>query len=144
MEKRPFYKPHLVNGCKKNRKHRILFMGGLILLLCTFASVAVTAYGAEYDASEVDSPPKLVRQMPVTYPSDAKRNNVEGRVVVRVLIGIKGKAEKMEIVESEPEGVFDENVMKSLKYWQFRPGIKEGDLVATWVKVPFTFSPDGK
>lgn len=142
MERRSYYNLHLVSRLTKNQGHHIFFLGVLILSFCVFVSVAVSAVGAEYDASEVDSPPKLVRQMPVTYPSTAKRNKVEGRVVARVLIGTKGKAEKMEILESEPEGVFDENVLKSLKYWQFRPGILEGDLVATWVKIPLSFNLD--
>jgi protein TonB len=80
--------------------------------------------------------------MPVTYPSLAKKNGVEGRVIVRVLINTKGKTEKMEVVESEPEEVFDEAALKSLIYWQFRPGIKDGQLVPTWVLIPLSFKLD--
>jgi protein TonB len=114
-------------------------MGGLLLLSMVLVS---SAAAQEYEASEVDTKPKIVRQMNITYPTLAKRNGQEGRVVVRVLIGTKGKAEKLEVVESEPEGVFDEAALKSLKYWQFRPGILGGELVATWVKIPLTFKLD--
>lgn len=126
----------------RSRIHFLVSFSGLILLAGLFIFSPMAADGAEYEASEVDSPPKLVRQMPITYPSDAKRNKVEGRVVVRCLIGTKGKTEKTEIVEAEPAGVFDGNVLKSLKYWQFRPGIKDGDLVSTWVKIPLSFNLD--
>jgi protein TonB len=104
--------------------------------------LASGAAAQEYEAKEVDTKPKIIRQMPITYPPLAKRSGVEGRVVVRVLIGTKGKAEKMEVTVSEPEGVFDENAMKSLKYWQFRPGILDGELVSTWVSIPLTFKVD--
>jgi protein TonB len=124
---------------KGNRRCRILTIGGFFVLSVILASAAMAQ---EYEAKDVDTKPKIIRQMPITYPTLAKRNGVEGRVVVRVLIGIKGKPEKMEIYKSEPEGIFDENAMKSLKYWQFRPGILNGELVPTWVAVPLTFQLD--
>ena len=125
---------------KVNCKLCILSIGGLLLLSLMLVSLSMAADATEYEASAVDSPPKIVRRMPVTYPSEAKRNKVEGRVVVRCLIGSDGKADKMEIAESEPAGVFDDAALKTLKYWQFRPGILKGALVATWVKIPFNFS----
>jgi len=128
-----------------SKKHPIkgqLSLAGLVALLFVFCMAAAAPAATEYDASDVDTKPKVIRQMKVTYPAQAKQNNVEGRVVVRVLIDTKGKAEKMEVVESEPEGVFDENALKSLIYWQFRPGILNGKLVATWVKIPLTFTLD--
>jgi protein TonB len=125
------------SGAKK--AFRILATGGLLLLSMIWVSIASAQ---EYEAAEVDTKPKIVRQAKITYPSMAKRNSIEGRVVVRVLIGKKGKAEKMEVVESTPEGMFDDAALKSLKYWQFRPGILGGELVPTWVKVPLTFKLD--
>jgi protein TonB len=77
--------------------------------------------------------------MPVKYPAQAKKNGITGKVIVRCLVGVDGKAGKLEIVESDPEGIFDDSALSTLKYWQFRPGIKGGELVATWVKVPFKF-----
>jgi protein TonB len=130
-------RPRIITG--GNRVFRILSVGALVLL----SLILVSAIAAqEYDASEVDTMPKIIRQANVTYPTAAKRSNVEGKVVIRVLIGTNGKAEKMEIAESEPEGIFDEAALKSLKYWQFRPGIKNGELVSTWVKIPLSFKLD--
>ena len=112
---------------------------GMALLLFAFCAMTTASAATEYDASDVDSPPKVVRQMPVNYPAQAKHDGITGKVTVRCLIGVDGKADKLEIVESEPAGVFDNSALSTLKYWQFRPGIKEGKLVATWVKVPFKF-----
>jgi protein TonB len=136
-----FFSLKLRSAKKAGRNRKILFLsvGGLVLLSLIVVS---TAMAQEYDASEVDTKPKIIRQMPVTYPSNAKRSGIEGRVIVRILIGKNGKAEKMEVVESEPEGIFDEAALKSLKYWQFRPGILGGELVPTWVKIPLTFALD--
>jgi protein TonB len=111
----------------------------LIVTLFVFCMASMSFATPEYDASEVDSPPKLVRQMPVKYPKEAKKDGITGKVIVRCLIGVDGKAGKLEVVQSEPAGVFDESALSTLKHWQFRPGIKSGELVATWVKVPFKF-----
>jgi TonB family protein len=139
MERKQSRKPYSGKLSRVIRGYRILSVGSLLLLSMIWVSIATAQ---EYEASDVDTPPKIVRQMPITYPTLAKRAGQEGRVVIRVLIGTKGKADKMEVVESEPEGIFDEAALKSLKYWQFRPGIKDGELVATWVKIPLTFKLD--
>ncbi len=130
-----------IKPIEENRKPNILLAAALFLLSWMIVSVTIGANAAEYDASDVDKPPKLVRQMEPKYPPDAKRTKTEGRVVVRCLITAKGKADKMEIVESEPAGVFDESAMKAIKYWQFRPGVLKGEMVDTWVKIPLTFEP---
>jgi TonB family protein len=123
---------------KKFRIH-CLALSGVLLSGLIFAVTATTISAAEYDASDVDKPPKLIRQTPIKFPSKAKKDGLTGKVVVRCLIGTNGRADRMEVVESEPVGVFDESAMSTLKYWQFRPGIKQGEIVATWVKVPFKF-----
>ena len=112
---------------------------GILMLLLVFCMATISSAAPEYDAADVDSPPKIVRQMPVKYPAQAKKDGITGTVIVRCLIGVDGKADKLEVVESEPAGIFDDSALSTLKYWQFRPGIKSGELVATWVKVPFKF-----
>ena len=120
------------------RNHRLAL--SVVLLIGLIFTVGATVKAAtEYDAADVDKPPKVVRQVPIKFPAQAKRDGITGRVVIRCLIGTDGKADKMEIVESEPVGIFDESALSTLKYWQFRPGIKQGEMVATWVKVPFKF-----
>lgn len=116
-----------------------LLLVGIMLLFFVSCLTATSSAATEYDASDVDSPPKIVRQMPVKYPAQAKKNGITGKVIVRCLVGVNGKAGRFEIVESDPAGVFDDSAVSTLKYWQFRPGIKSGELVATWVKVPFKF-----
>jgi protein TonB len=124
---------------KNHMKKTRFSLVGLVALLFVFCMASIASAAPEYDASDVDSPPKLVRQMPVKYPSQAKKDGITGKVIVRCLIGVDGKAGKLEVVESEPAGVFDDSALSTLKHWQFRPGIKSGELVATWVKVPFKF-----
>lgn len=134
--------PH---GCRKfciSKNHLgkgRLPLVGMVMLLLVFCMAAISPAVTEYDVADVDSPPKIVRQLPIKYPASAKKNGITGKVTVRCLINVDGKAERLEVVESEPTGIFDDSALSTLKYWQFRPGIKSGELVATWVKVPFKF-----
>ena len=141
MGKKTFVNLQQAKSLEGNRKLHILLPTMLFLFSWIIVSVVSVAIATEYDASDVDKPPKLVRQTRVQYPPEAKRNKIEGRVVVRCLITSQGKADKMEVVESEPAGVFDENAMNSLKLWQFRPGVLKGEMVDTWVKIPLSFEP---
>ena len=56
----------------------------------------------------VDQAPRASYQSPMVYPPVARAKGVEGYVVFSLLIGITGEIEQLEIVESYPEGVFDE------------------------------------
>lgn len=126
------------NSMNHSGKGRLPLVG-MVMLVLIFSMVAISSAVTEYDAADVDSPPKIVRKIPVKYPAQAKKEGITGKVIVRCLIGVDGKAGKFEVVESEPAGIFDDSALSTLKYWQFRPGIKSGELVATWVRVPFNF-----
>ena len=141
MGKKTFSNLQQVKSLEGNRKLHILFPTMLLLLSWVIFSVTCVVNAAEYDASDVDKPPKLVRSMEAKYPPEAKRHKTGGRVVVRCLITAQGKADKLEVVESEPAGVFDESALKAIKYYQFRPGVLKGEMVDTWVKIPLTFEP---
>jgi len=120
----------------KNQRLTLVAVSILVLIF----TVATTAMAeSEYDASDVDKLPKIVRSTPIKYPSQAKKDGITGMVMIRCLIGTDGKVSKMEVVESKPAGVFDESALSTIKYWQFRPGIRKGEMVATWVKVPIKF-----
>ena len=102
MGKNPLLNLQQVKPIGGSRKRHIPLPAVLLLLSWMFFSVAVVAGAAEYEASQVDSPPKLVRQMPVNYPPQAKRDRVEGRVVVRCLIDANGKIDKWKSLNRVP------------------------------------------
>jgi protein TonB len=93
----------------------------------------------EFELSEVDTPPKVLQKTPAAYPFAAKRQGIRGRVVVRCLISIQGEPGRFEVVESDPEGVFDQAALEAVEKWRFKPGILAGEPVPTWVRVPFKF-----
>jgi len=63
---------------------------------------------------------KPVRKVKPKYPREAEDKNIEGRVKVRLSVDLDGSVSAVEILLSEPPGVFDEEVLKAVKQYQFK------------------------
>lgn len=87
----------------------------------------------------VDEPPRASFQAPMTYPPRARAKGTEGYVVFSLLIGVTGEIEQMKIVESYPEGVFDEAATQGLNQWRFEPALYQGQAVRAWAKQRIRF-----
>ncbi|RWU06872.1 energy transducer TonB [Pseudodesulfovibrio sp. S3] len=95
--------------------------------------------GIGFTMDEVDDIPQVLRSVPPDYPYVAKRNRVEGEVVVRMLVTAKGTPQDITIHSSTPAGVFDDAALNAAKRWRFQPGKYKGEAVDTWVLLPFVF-----
>ena len=82
----------------------------------------------------VDQPPMATYQGPMVYPPRARARGIEGYVVFSLLIGITGEIEQVRIVESYPEGVFDEAATHGINQWRFDPALYQGQAVRAWAK----------
>lgn len=92
-----------------------------------------------FQMSEVDSLPMATARIPPIYPYSAKRRGIQGQVAVRFLVDARGRVSHLRITSSQPPGIFDEAVMRALGRWRFRPGIKDGRPVDTWVSTTIKF-----
>ncbi|PWW14202.1 MULTISPECIES: TonB family protein [Pseudidiomarina] len=70
-------------------------------------------------AAETITP--IVRINP-RYPEAAAAEGVEGYVEVEFWIGNDGKPVDIKVLKSQPEGVFDDNVIAALQRWRYVPG----------------------
>ena len=87
----------------------------------------------------VDQPPRAAFQAPMMYPPRARAKGVEGYVIFSLLIGITGEIEQLKIIESYPEGVFDEAATQGINQWQFEPAMYQGQAVRAWAKQRIRF-----
>lgn len=87
-----------------------------------------------------DSKPMATYRAPIEYPKGAYENGVEGYVVVHLLIGRDGSIDLAKVLESEPEGVFEDGVLAHIKDWTFAPARYKGESVAVWVKQKVSFN----
>ena len=81
----------------------------------------------------------LVRIEP-DYPSRAADHGTEGWVVVQFTITAAGTVKDAQVVESQPQGVFDSAATKAVERWKYNPKIENGVAVERrGVQVIFTF-----
>ena len=82
----------------------------------------------------VDQPPRATYQAPMVFPPRARAQGIQGYVVFSLLIGITGEVEQLQIVESYPEGMFDEAATQGINQWKFEPALYQGQAVRAWAK----------
>lgn len=82
----------------------------------------------------VDQPPRATFQAPMAYPPRARAQGLQGYVVLSLLIGLTGEIEQIEVVESYPEGAFDEAAVTGVRQWRFDPALYKGQAVRAWAR----------
>lgn len=82
--------------------------------------------------TSVDRPPRAVLKSAPEFPAEARSRGVSGFVVLKILVGINGAIESVQVENSEPSGFFDQAAMQAVKQWRFEPGISQGQAVAAW------------
>ena len=87
----------------------------------------------------VDEAPRATFQAPMVYPPRARAQGQEGYVVLSLLIGLTGEIEQVEVVESFPEGIFDEAALSGIRQWRFNPALYQGQAVRTWARQRIRF-----
>ena len=73
------------------------------------------------------------------YPSISKRLGEQGKVVVRVLIGLDGTAQKAEIRQSSGYDRLDQAALATVQKWRYVPGKRAGVPEAMWFNIPINF-----
>ncbi|MBU3699728.1 MAG: energy transducer TonB [Candidatus Kapabacteria bacterium] len=93
------------------------------------------------DFIAVEDEPKyddIALQRRVQYPDMARRNGIEGMVLVGALIGKNGAIEKIQVFESDHASLNDEAV-KAVRETTFTPAKQNGQPVRVWARIPIRF-----
>ena len=81
-------------------------------MTATAFSAAPAAMAQDRERTEVQAP---------QYPRGAERRGVEGYAVVQYTIDETGTVVNPEVVEADPEGVFDRAVIRAIEGWAYAP-----------------------
>lgn len=87
----------------------------------------------------VDVPPRPKSRSSFRYPPAAKKNGIKGYVVLSVLVDTDGSVKQVQVLESNPSGVFDDAALQGVRSWQFEPAKYKGDSVRVWAKQKIRF-----
>ena len=116
----------------------------LFVLVCSFSEVqSQESASPEIDEFiEVEQDPKVdlaKLQKLVVYPDLALKAEIEGRVIVRILVDSTGNVRKIVIEDSDNVILNDAAVDAIKKYGKFSPAIFKGKPIICWVSIPITF-----
>ncbi len=78
----------------------------------------------------------------IGYPPLAREAEIEGEVIVRVLVDKTGHYVK-HIVVQDPHPMLTKAVTDKINNISFYPGIQDGKPIVFWLTIPFTFSLNG-
>jgi protein TonB len=98
---------------------------------------------SSYQIGEVDQAPLPIFKMKPVYPYRARRLNITGNVEVKFLVDKNGQAQHIKILKSNPPGIFDETVLRTLPSWKFSPAKLRGEAVSCWVITAIAFNLEG-
>lgn len=87
----------------------------------------------------VDQQPKALSRTPLEYPARAMAKQIEGFVMLSILIDETGRVADIKVIESDPPGTFDEAAIRNVKKWKFEPARYQGKPVSIWVNQPISF-----
>jgi TonB family protein len=89
--------------------------------------------------TEVDKRPTVVKSFPPKYPYEMRAKNLQGRVVLRIIIDETGKPESVGVAEMTHKGFADAAVAAGKQY-EFTPAYYQGEPVKVEVKLPVVFA----
>ncbi len=91
-----------------------------------------------------EEPPELMRIVTPTYPPEAHRKNIEGRVALTIVVDERGHVIDASVVLSTPSGIFDAAAVDAIMLWKFRPAKFRNQPIKVRLNQTVTFSLDIK
>jgi len=89
-------------------------------------------------AKEVDARVVINAKPKPSYTKEARRNGIQGFVVLRLLLLGDGKISRVKVVKRLPAGL-TENAIRAACKIEFKPAVKNGQPVAQWVTAEYVF-----
>ncbi|HEX5160911.1 MAG TPA: TonB family protein [Steroidobacteraceae bacterium] len=85
-------------------------------------------------------PAKIVKRVTPIAPANIPAKT-QGYVVVQFNIGVNGRVNNLSVIESEPQGVFDDAAQAAVRKWVYEPRKENGVAVESTAKARLVFEP---
>ncbi len=83
-------------------------------------------------------------QKNLQYPESAMKQNIQGQVVLQVLIGVDGSVLEHKVLKSIGHAECDQAAIKAVKSVRWRPAKQRDRSVKVWTSFPVTFKLNSK
>lgn len=77
---------------------------------------------------------------PPKYPPQAIRQQQQGKVMLKVLVGADGTPEEITVEKSSGSRLLDQAAIAAVKTWVFNSGMKDGKASRGYALVPIEFN----
>jgi TonB family protein len=91
-----------------------------------------------YKGKDVDKRPVVKRKPQPEYPDEARRQRIEGAVVLRCIFAATGEVKNFHVVSGLPYGL-TEAAIEAGKRIKFQPAVKDGRPVSCWMELVYNF-----
>lgn len=94
-----------------------------------------------YASSEVDTRAEPLNEIDLVYPLVPLQQRLAGIVRLNIFVNERGGIDKIEVVDSEPSGIFEEAALQAVTALKFSPAIKDGIAVKNRKTIAVNFDP---
>ena len=103
------------------------------------ASVSTVHEGDVVKFDDLDERPVLVSRPRVVYPPIAMKQHIEASVILTALISETGDVIDVNVLRGDPRFGFNDAAIRAMRGAKYRPAMKDGKRVKTWVPQPIDF-----
>ncbi len=107
------------------------------------SSTTATTSANSVSDSEPDYKAVYLNNPPPSYPMAARRNGLQGRVVLNVEVLANGASGQVTVQKSSGYTMLDNAAVQTVKTWRFVPARHGGQAVDKWFVIPIQFSLKG-
>ncbi|MCP4566642.1 MAG: energy transducer TonB [FCB group bacterium] len=97
-------------------------------------------YPAMDDFVAVERMPELIHQVEPEYPAKAKKQGIEGTVIIKSLIDKEGNTVKAIVAKSSGTASLDDAAQKAAMNYRYKPALQNEQPVAIWVAFSVNFT----
>lgn len=83
--------------------------------------------------------PRYAGNFQPPYPPQLLRTGIEGKAVVKVLIGTDGRVKQVAIVSADDPLFADASERQALRRWRFKPATRDGVPIESWKQMTVRF-----
>ncbi len=96
-------------------------------------------YNKVFSVREVDQPARILSRPAPSYTEEARKNQVQGTVTLRVVLAASGSVTNISVVRGLPDGL-SERAIEAARRIKFTPAQKDGHAVSQSATVEMNFS----
>ncbi len=119
-------------AAQKNEDYRCTDDGSLARILHTEAEEKVDT------SKKPDTSAQILSKPPPAYSKEARRNGVQGVVILKVLLSSEGRISRIRVHKGLPAGLTENAIHAACKI-KFKPALNGGQAVSRWVTVEYLF-----